>query len=93
MRPTGQVLATCSADTYVKIYKETDGKEDGADGSRAKFVRVHDLPDSRVPSKNCPLHLPVLLSLLSHPPKHARGLIPEGLSRLACVSISVAPSI
>lgn len=25
----GQVLATCSADTYVKIYKETDGKEDG----------------------------------------------------------------
>jgi WD40 repeat protein len=45
----GQVIATCSADTYVKIYKETDGKEDGADGSAAKFVRVHDLPDSRQP--------------------------------------------
>jgi len=45
----GQVLATCSTDTYVKIYKETDGKEDGADGSTAKFVRVHDLPDSREP--------------------------------------------
>lgn len=28
----GQVLATCSADTYVKIYKETDGKEDGSGG-------------------------------------------------------------
>ena len=70
MRPTGQVLATCSADTYVKIYKETDGKEDGADGSRAKFVRVHDLPDSRVPSKNCPPSTYLFFSLFSLIPQN-----------------------